>query len=328
MRVLVTGAGGYIGSILTPMLMEKGHETVVLDRFFFGQDKLPANRNGLVVLEDDIRFAEKKAFKGVEAVIDLAALSNDPSGELDPIKTWSINYLGRLRMAALAKANGVKRYILPSSCSVYGFQDQIIDENSSVNPLTTYAKANYKAECDIKEFADGNFTVVILRQSTVYGYSPRMRFDLAINGMVRGFFLDGKIPIMKDGSQWRPMVHVTDTSAAIIKALEAPADIVNKQIFNVGSSDQNYQIFDLAKRIAGAINIPFNYEWYGTPDNRSYRVNFDKIGKVLGFRAEYNAEKGAGEVWAALKDKRLDPDDPMTITVKWYKKLLADGVMI
>jgi len=328
MRVLVTGAGGYIGSVLLPMLLERGYEITALDRFFFGRDKLPVTKNGMVVCEEDIRFAEKGVFKGVDALIDLAALSNDPSGELDPVKTWSINYLGRLRMAALARNAGVKRYILPSSCSVYGFQDEMIDETSSVNPLTTYAKANYKAEQDIMDFADANFTVVILRQATVYGYSPRMRFDLAINGMVRGFFVDKKIPILKDGNQWRPLVHVRDTSMAMIKALEAPAGAVNKEIFNVGSNDQNYQIFGLAKRIASAIGIPFEYEWYGQPDHRSYRVSFDKIAKVLGFSCEFNAEKGAVEVWNALKEGKLDPDDPMTITVKWYKKLLAEGVMV
>lgn len=328
MKVMVTGAGGYIGSVLVPMLLEKGYNVIALDRFFFGKDKLPQGNKNLEVIEDDIRFFDPAILKDVDAVIDLAALSNDPTGELDPVKTWSINYLGRFRVATLAKIAGVKRYILPSSCSVYGFQENLVDENSPTNPLTTYAKANLKAEKDILKLADNKFTVTVLRQATVYGLSPRMRFDLAINGMVKGFFKNGKIPILRDGSQWRPFVHVKDTSKAMILVLEAPKEKVNKQIFNVGSNEQNYQIFDLAKRIAKAIDIPFKYEWYGLPDHRSYRVSFNKIKETLNFSPDYNAEKGAIEIWEALKSGRLNPDDPKTITVEWYKHLLKEGVMI
>ncbi|HHJ64037.1 MAG TPA: SDR family oxidoreductase [Aquifex aeolicus] len=328
MRVLVTGAGGYIGSVLVPMLIERGYSVLALDRFFFGKDKLPSSNGSLNILEADIRFFEKEILRDVDAVIDLAALSNDPAGELDPVKTWSINYLGRFRVATFAKLMGVKRYILPSSCSVYGFQDEVVDETSDTNPLTTYAKANLKAEKDIINLADDRFTVVILRQATVYGLSPRMRFDLAINGMVKGFFKNGKIPILRDGTQWRPFVHVRDTSSAMIKVLEAPQGKVNREIFNVGSDEQNYQIFDLAKRVAEAIGIPFEYEWYGLPDHRSYRVSFKKIKEKLGFEPQYNAEKGAVEIWEALKSGKVDPDDPRTITVEWYKHLLKEGVMI
>ncbi len=328
MRVLVTGAGGYIGSVLVPMLIERGYSVLALDRFFFGKDKLPSANGRLNILEADIRFFEKEILKDVDAVIDLAALSNDPAGELDPVKTWSINYLGRFRVATFAKLMGVKRYILPSSCSVYGFQDEVVDETSDTNPLTTYAKANLKAEKDIINLADDRFTVVILRQATVYGLSPRMRFDLAINGMIKGFFKNGKIPILRDGTQWRPFVHVRDTSSAMIKVLEAPKDKVNREIFNVGFDEQNYQIFDLAKRVAEAIGIPFEYEWYGLPDHRSYKVSFKKIKEKLGFEPQYNAEKGAVEIWEALKSGKVDPDDPRTITVEWYKNLLREGVMI
>lgn len=327
MKVLVTGAGGYIGSVLVPMLLEKGYEVVALDRFFFGRDKLPSAHSSLFIVEDDIRFVEREVFEGVGAVIDLAALSNDPTGELDPIKTWSINHLGRLRIAVLAKAMGIKKYIFPSSCSIYGFHDETVDETSPVNPLTTYAKANFKAEVDILSLADDNFCVVILRQSTVYGLSPRMRFDLAINGMLKGFFKNGKIPILRDGTQWRPFVYVRDTSKAIILCLEADSRHINKQIFNVGSNDQNYQIFDLARRVADAIGISFEYEWYGLPDHRSYKVNFDKI-KGLGFVPEYDAEKGAVEVWNSLKKGKVNPDDIKTITLEWYKKLISEGVIV
>ncbi|MGC9188908.1 MAG: NAD-dependent epimerase/dehydratase family protein, partial [Sulfurihydrogenibium sp.] len=322
-QVLVTGAGGYIGSVLVPYLLEHGYSVIALDRFFFGKDKLPDHKN-LSILEDDIRLFDKSILKDVDVVVDLAALSNDPSGELDPVKTWSINYLGRFRVAVLSKLMGVSRYVFPSSCSVYGFQDEVVDENSSTNPLTTYAKANLKAEQESLILSDDKFTVVILRFATVYGFSPRMRFDLAINGMVKGFFENGKIPILRDGTQWRPFVHIKDIAKAVRLAIEAPSEIVNGEIFNVGSDEQNVQIFNLAQRVAEAIGIPFQYEWYGLPDHRSYRVSFKKIREKLGFSADYSIEDGAIEIWKALKEKKLYPDDPKTITVEWYKKLIKE----
>jgi Nucleoside-diphosphate-sugar epimerases len=252
----------------------------------------------------------------------MASLSNDPSGELDPQKTLEINYEGRVRVAKLSKKLGVKRYVLASSCSVYGFQEGILTEESTLNPLTTYAKANALAEKEILSLADKSFKATVLRQATVYGLSYRMRFDLAINGMVLGFYKNGKIPIMRDGKQWRPFVHVKDTSNAFIKVLEAEPELVNGQIFNVGSDEQNFQIFELAKLIAESINMPFNYEWYGSPDNRSYKVSFKKIKEVLNFKPKYTPREGAKEVFEALKDGSLNPDDPRTITVKWYKHLL------
>ncbi len=326
-QVLVTGAGGYIGSVLVPYLLEHGYSVIALDRFFFGKDKLPDHKN-LSILEDDIRLFDKSILKDVDVVVDLAALSNDPSGELDPVKTWSINYLGRFRVAVLSKLMGVSRYVFPSSCSVYGFQDEVVDENSSTNPLTTYAKANLKAEQESLILSDDKFTVVILRFATVYGFSPRMRFDLAINGMVKGFFENGKIPILRDGTQWRPFVHIKDIAKAVRLVIESPSEIVNGEIFNVGSDEQNVQIFNLAQRVAEAIGIPFQYEWYGLPDHRSYRVSFKKIREKLGFSTDYSIEDGAIEIWKALKEKKLYPNDPKTITVEWYKKLIKEGVMV
>ena len=328
--VLITGAGGYIGCRLVDYLQNRGYKIKALDRFFFGKERLQSilENSQEEVIEEDIRFFDPEILKDVDVVIDLAALSNDPAGELDPVKTWSINYLGRFRVATLAKFMGVKRYIFPSSCSVYGFQEDVVSETSPVNPLTTYAKANYKAEVDIKRLADKNYCVVILRFATVYGYSPRMRFDLAINGMVRGFFKNGKIPILRDGTQYRPFVHIMDVCKAIHLAMEAHDEKVNGEVFNVGSNEQNVQIFELAQRVASAIGVEFNYEWYGLPDYRSYRVNFSKIKEVLNFHPDYTIEDGVREVYEALKSGKLDPDDPATITVEWYKKLISEGVMV
>jgi nucleoside-diphosphate-sugar epimerase len=322
MKVLVTGGAGYIGSILMRLLLEKGYNVTCLDRFFFGTDPVKEIADRIKMVKDDIRWFDPEILKGIDVVIDLASLSNDPSGELDPQKTLEINYKGRVRVASLSKKFGVSRYILASTCSVYGFQDGILKEDAKPNPLTTYAKANVLAEGEVLLLADNSFTVTVLRQATVYGFSPRMRFDLAINGMVLGLFKNGKIPIMRDGRQWRPFVHIKDTANAFITVLEADREIVKGQIFNVGSNDQNVQIFHLAKLVANSINMPFEYEWYGSPDHRSYKVSFDKIRERLNFKPQHTLEEGAREVFDALKEGRVNPDDPKTITVKWYKQLL------
>lgn len=322
MRVLVTGGAGYIGSILSRALLEKGYDVTCLDRLFFGDDSIKEIAERITLVKDDIRWFEPRILKGVDAVFDLASLSNDPSGELDPQKTLEINHKGRARVAALARKHGVRKYVLASTCSVYGFQKGMLTEESSLNPLTTYAKANVLAEKEVLPLADRAFSVTALRQATVYGFSPRMRFDLAINGMVLGFFKNGKIPIMRDGKQWRPFVHVRDTSNAFIKVLESDSELVSGQIFNVGCNDQNVRIFDLARLVAGSIDLPFNYEWYGSPDTRSYRVSFDKIKKTLSYKPSYTPKEGSKEVFQALKEGRLNADDPKTITVKWYHHLL------
>ena len=322
MRVLVTGGAGYIGSVLSKILVEKGHDVSCLDRFFFGKEAIENVSDKINLIKDDIRWFNSDILKGMDAVLDLASLSNDPSGELDPQKTLEINYKGRVRVATLSKKYKVGKYVLASTCSVYGFQEGTLNEDSKLNPLTTYAKANMMAEKEVLPLADNSFTVTVLRQATVYGFSHRMRFDLAINGMALGFFKNGKIPIMRDGKQWRPFVHVKDTSNAFISVLESNPKLVNGQIFNVGNNEQNLQIFDLAKMVAESINLPFNFEWYGSPDMRSYKVSFDKIKEQIGYKTSYTPKEGAKEVFNALKEGKLNPEDPRTITVKWYKHLL------
>jgi nucleoside-diphosphate-sugar epimerase len=322
MRVLVTGGAGYIGSVLTRALLERGYDITCLDRFFFGEDSIREIAERIALVKDDIRWFEPALLKGVDAVLDLASLSNDPSGELDPQKTMEINYKGRTRVAALAKKHNVKKYVLASTCSVYGFQEGTLDEKSGLNPLTTYAKANVLAEKEVLPMADKSFSATALRQATVYGLSPRMRFDLAINGMALGFFRNGKVPIMRDGEQWRPFVHVRDTSEAFIRVLESDSDLVSGQVFNVGSDEQNVQVFKLAKLVAESVGLPFNYEWYGSPDKRSYRVSFDKIRRELSYQPSRTPKDGSREVFEALKSGKLNPDDPKTITVKWYNHLL------
>ncbi len=321
-HVLVTGGAGYIGSVLTQLLLERGDDVTVLDRLFFGDTlaDLRANKK-LRVIQDDIRWCPDKAFRGIDAVCDLAALSNDPAGELDPEKTLEINHEGRARICRMAKQAGVRRYVLASSCSIYGFQDEVVDETSGVNPLTTYAVANRKAEESTLALASREFTVTAVRQATVYGLSRRMRFDLAINGMTLALHKNGSVKILRDGTQWRPMVHIRDTCRAFIAILEAEPAKVNDEIFNVGSDDQNLQIRPLAERVCKVLGLPYVEDWYGDPDHRSYKVSFRKIADRIGYATCETPEAGAREIFAALRNETLT-DGPTTRTVEWYKSLI------
>ncbi|MDR7485195.1 MAG: SDR family oxidoreductase [Armatimonadota bacterium] len=323
-RVLVTGGGGYIGSVLTSRLLEAGHAVTVLDRFFFGRETLSgvAGHPRLRIVQDDIRWCPPEVLDGIEVVLDLAALSNDPAGELDPERTLEINHQGRVRIARLARERGAARYILASSCSIYGFHDgTVLNEDSPPNPLTTYARANLRAEQETLPLAGPEFAVVVLRLATVYGLSPRMRFDLAINGMVLGLHRRGRIPVLRDGRQWRPFVHVQDAARAFLLAMEAPAGDVGGQIFNIGSDDQNVQILPLAEMVARALGREGSVEWYGDPDHRSYQVSFRKCREVLRFIPQWTPERGAQEIMGALEAGQIT-DGPQTMTVAWYKALL------
>ena len=321
--VLVTGGAGYIGSTIVRLLLERGYRVRVVDRLFFGSkslEELLLNPD-FELIQDDVRGVDESVMDGVHCIMDLAAVSNDPAGELDPEKTLDINWRGRNRMALLGKTHGVARYVLASSCSIYGFRKEVSDEESPINPLTTYAVANRRAEEGSLELSDSDYCVTALRQATVYGRSFRMRFDLAINGMTLGFHRNGKIPVLRDGEQWRPFIHVRDTARAFVETMEAPVEAVNGKIFNTGSEEQNVQILHLAQEVAEAIGVPFAMEWYGEPDHRSYRIDFSRILGDLGFQTEFRPADGAREIFEGLRDSSLGVTDNC-FTVKWYKSLL------
>lgn len=321
--VLVTGAGGYIGSVLVPKLLRDGYAVKAIDRFFFGKDKLPTGEN-LEVMVEDSRKLQPELFREVDHVIDLVAISNDPSAELFSDQTWAINHSGRVNCARLARDAGVKKYILPSSASIYGYQDKIVDETSPTNPLTVYARANERTEQDVLKMAGDGFCVAIMRQATVYGFSPRMRFDLAVNGMTFGAWKHGRLPLMRDGKQYRPMVHIEDSTDVMLLLLKTDPAVINGQIFNVGSDENNFQIEQLARRVARAIKEntgrEIDIEWYGDPDNRSYRLSFAKLEQTLKWKARYEVEKGVEGIIDALQKGLIDRT-PETITLEWYRSL-------
>ena len=333
--ILVTGAGGYIGTALVDVLLERGHRVIGLDRYFFGEELLGDTRRhpSFTLRRKDNRDIDDSDVRGVDAVCDLAALSNDPSGALDERLTHAINHDARVRTAQLAKQAGVKRYVLASSCSVYGAGEGVLTEDSKPNPVSTYAVANLKAEQDILPTGDSTFTVCALRQATVFGLSKRMRFDLVVNLMTINAVQKGKIFVLGGGRQWRPIIHVRDTAAAFVAMLDHAPSLVNRHVFNIGSTEHNYQVLSLAYIVRE--NIPFPIELDVVPDDsdaRDYRVSFARAEQDLGFRVTSTPADGAREIYEALKLGRVDTG-PKTVTVKWYQhimdaKRLVDGLAI
>lgn len=318
--VVVTGGAGYLGSVMVPLLLQEGYRVRVVDRFFFGQEPLAYIAGDIERVEADTRWCPEEVFEGAFAVVDLAALSNDPAGELDPERTLDINYRARVRTAALAKRLGAERYVLASTCSVYGFQNNIVDETVTPSPITTYAQSSLKAEGEVLLQSDEKFAVTILRQGTLYGPSPRMRFDVVVNVMTLSLHRGGSIEV-RGGEQWRPLLHVADSAAAFVRVLGTPAPLISGEIFNLGATEHNFKVIDIAKQVRAGTNIDGRIVHDKTAlDTRSYRVSFEKIRRALGFAPKYNPQGGAQQVSEALQRKSI-ADDIKTRTIDWYKQL-------
>lgn len=327
MKVLITGGAGYIGSVLIRELLKRGYEITALDAMIFGDRGLAdiANERSLKIIQADVRSYDPVIISGHDAVIDLAAISQpDPMNNIPERLFYEINYLSAVRTAKLASKRGVERYIFTSTCSVYGFRDEVVDESSPPNPLEPYAKTKYMAEQEILKIA--GLTKTILRLATVYGYSPKMRFDLVVNAMTLTLFKYGRIRVGRPGTQRRPVIHVRDVVGAIVKAMESPKDVVNNEVFNVGCNEQNYQIVNLAYDIFKALNKEPVVEYYGEPDTRSYIVDFRKIDRILGFRCRYTVEDGAREVYEALENG-LVSDEPWTRVIDWWSEHIKKGII-
>lgn len=304
MRVLVTGTEGYIGALLAPLLIEKGYDVVGVDTGFYKAGWLYNGVNLTAkTLNKDIRRLSLDDLDGVDAIVHMAELSNDPAGDLAPNITYDINHGGSVRLATLAKQAGVGRFIYTSSCSVYGIAtEDIVTEDSAVNPQTAYGKCKTLVERDVKPLANDSFSPTFFRNATAYGASPRMRFDIVLNNLAGLAWTTQMISMTSDGTPWRPLVHVLDICKAISCALEAPREAIHNQVFNVGDSSGNYQIKEVAEFIAEVFEGCQLAFGKSDSDNRSYRVSFEKINQRLpGFRCEWDAKRGAQQLYNLFK---------------------------
>ena len=322
MRVLITGGAGYLGSVLSRYLLERGYDVTVLDAFVFGEEPINDIKDRIKIVKSDLRKANRTMVEGADVVIDAAAISNDPAGNLDERLTLSINYEARSNFAKLCKKVHVKKYIAPASCAIYGISNGLADEKTPPNPLTAYARANMLWEKDILAMADKNFCVTVFRQATLYGFSYKIRFDLLVNTMTLQLFRDGFIELRGTGGEYRPFLHVQDDCVAFSKVIESEDAVVNKQIFNVGSNEQNLPLRVLAENVAKSLGFENKCKFGTMIDKRNYEVNFEKIAKTLNFKPKYTIEDGAKEIYKAIQDGRLDYNDPRTMTVEWYKHLI------
>src|SRR3984893_6355823 len=313
MRILLTGDKGYIGAVMVPMLTQEGHAVTGLDCDWFEHSAFSATLSEIPSRKKDLRDLEASDLEGFDAVVHLAGLSNDPLGDLNPGLTYDINHLASVQLAKLAKESGVKRFLFSSSCSMYGATggEELLNEENEFRPVTPYARSKVLVEQDVVKLADANFSPTFLRNATAYGVSPRLRFDLVLNNLVAWAFTTGRIYIKSDGTPWRPIVHIEDISRAFIAVLNAPRELVHCQAFNVGRTDENYQIRDLAEIVNETVpGCRIDYAEGGSPDTRCYRVDFSKINRVLpDFKPQWNARKGAQELYDAVQRVGLQLED-------------------
>jgi nucleoside-diphosphate-sugar epimerase len=324
-KVLVAGAGGYIGVPLCQKLVDKRHSVVALDRYFFGRNRIEglAQNPRATILTEDIRNVDSDMLAGVDVVVDLAGLSNDASAEIDPELTRSINCDGGMHLACTAKKAGVRRYVYSSSASVYGYGIHgQLTETDECRPQTLYAESKLRVEDLLGKLASPAFETVIFRNATVFGLAQRMRFDLAINIMTKRAWKERVVYIMGGGEQWRPFVHISDVVRALVHGVEEEASLIAGEVFNVGGDDMNYQIQHLTQFVLDVIPNVTVHRIPDDPDKRTYNLSFAKIKQRLGFQPAIRVHEGIVEIKQALDRGAISGDDPTFYTLQWYRSLL------
>jgi len=331
MKVLVTGYKGYVGSILCRILREQNYEIVGCDIGYFPNRFLRNYSNEMCVFSNDIRDITVEELRDINSIIHLAALSNDPLGEIKPTITNEINYSATVKLATLAKKAGVERFIFSSSCSIYGNSSKIVTEDSDQAPITAYARSKINAEKDLLLLKDENFIPVILRNATVYGASPSQRLDLVVNNLTASAFTTGKVKLLSDGTAWRPLLHVEDMANAFIECVKASKDKIIGEIFNVGSNEQNFIIKDIADVVQEIIpKSKIEYSKNSDKDERSYKVSFDKIRESLNYRTHWSLKDGIKQLYDLFKVKNFSEEDFKDKNfhrVKYLKWLLENKII-
>jgi nucleoside-diphosphate-sugar epimerase len=318
---------------MVPMLLASGHEIVGLDSDLYERCTFGDGILEIPSIKKDIRDVQASDLEGFEAVVHLAGLSNDPLGDLNPDLTYEINHAASVRIATLAKQVGVSRFVFSSSCSNYGAAgDTPVNEDSPFNPVTPYGVSKANTELDVTTLADDNFSPTFLRSATAYGVSPRLRFDLVLNNLVAWAFTTGRVYIKSDGTPWRPIVHIEDISRAFLAVLHAPREVVHNQAFNVGRTDENYRIRQIADIVESVVpGCSIEYASDGGPDKRCYRVDCSKIAQTLPeFKPQWTARRGAEELYAAYQKIGLTLDDFEGARYKridHIKQLLSNGLL-